>query len=56
MDEPCEPIQLDGGEIVGCGACSDCLQQEYDEIERSVELGEVDEIGALAMYASMGVY
>jgi hypothetical protein len=36
--EPCTPERVDG-ELVGCGACSDCLEQEADERNAAEEYG-----------------
>jgi len=38
--EPCEPEFVDGSPV-GCGICPDCLQQETQEIEHRVEMGDL---------------
>ena len=38
--EPCEPEFIDGS-YYGCGSCPECLEDEDEEIERQVEMGDL---------------
>lgn len=49
--EACEPEFIDGS-YYGCGSCPDCLEEEDQEIEAAVEMGQMTDAQAMATHAA----